>query len=242
MKLVTYLTPVGLLISASASAEIISTGHNDIGVIYESGALDMEVHAEDLNEEFHPNDVLFYVGENARLNNDAGFSFLGVPTGAQYWRLFDEELPDRLTVGIGAEEIDANEPGIGAYVQSDSRWNSSDPARWIKVSLLGYTGPGHVSLWGSGDNGPVVYWATSDGVDGTDYALAVAGSHGDLNWGFSAAGFYDLRLQASAFDPLGNLVSSDEYTYHFGVEAVPEPGTVAALGLGVLALLRRRKS
>lgn len=62
-------------------------------------------------------------------------------------------------------------------------------------------------------------------------------------------GLYWLNGSGSGFSPLSELlvtasdgVSDATDNEFFGLMVVPEPGTVAALGLGALALLRRRKA
>lgn len=54
----------------------------------------------------------------------------------------------------------------------------------------------------------------------------------------AAAGFLEFRAQTNPFDPVlqGSYMGID------GIEAVPEPATVSVLAIGIVTLLRKRKS
>lgn len=252
-KTITLAAAIAALSSLAHGVTVLSSGHTDVGVGYESPkTFDMHVHSHLTDEEYEPSEVLLFLGENTRVLRPAGseYDFLGVPAGAQYWQLPETDEPDMLFLGLGTEEMDPNEADFAPYVETDPRVSGAAPFRWITVSVLGKRGPGDIAGFRYGDDAPLVWYSSVDGFDATDKMIVKAGSHMHLNWAFTAAGLYELDLQASTyfdenqngvFDAGDSLLRSDVATYQFGVEAVPEPATLAALGTGVIALLRRRR-
>ncbi|MBS1706120.1 MAG: choice-of-anchor M domain-containing protein [Armatimonadetes bacterium] len=249
------LLALALLLSlgkAQAFSTVLTEGHTDVGVGYGSGALGMEVHYEETDTEYEPDDVLLYAGSNVRMSmpSDPDYGFIGAALGTDIWVLPEVQQPDALFLGFGAEEIDPNDPTILAYSSSDSRVTSG-PVKWIQISLLAVNGPGKFSVFDSGIfGGPRNWMATSDGIGSQDLFLIPVGSHGHVNWAFTEKGIYDVELQASLlFDSNNNgmvdqndsRIYSSATTYHFGVETVPEPASfLALLGLSTLAVRRRR--
>lgn len=209
--------------SASAFDTILSTGHADIAVGYSNGSWDLHVH-DDL-EEYHPEDVLLQVLNDGQTNRPGGsqWDFMGVGAGSTIWVLPQTFNPNLLYLGIVAEEIDS-----GIFDNNEVFWN-----------LKSLSGPGHFSVWQSDTFGnPLVRMASSDGFSSADRFTVPVGGHQHTNFGFTAEGFYEVGLSVGGFIG-GNWVESDIETYNFQV--VPEPATMAAVGLGVAALMRRRR-
>lgn len=72
-------------------------------------------------------------------------------------------------------------------------------------------------------------------------SLFLPGSEGSFDWtGTAAAGSYRLLAQTQQ-DTFGDEVRMGAYQYSLTMGAVPEPATMAVLGLGIAALLRRRR-
>jgi surface-anchored protein len=241
--------------SPSARAQAVLTNeHADIGIGYAGGVWNLHVHDEDNDLEFDPADVLLFVAPEARTSRPAGsaFDFIGVGAGENYWRLPQTQNPSLLFLGVSAGEV---APGtFGSYNpfdESGGRVSGSGP--WLRLDLLGISGPGHFSVWQSTDTGPLVFMSSfQNGVDGSDSLWIPDGSHAHFNYGFTGAGLYDITFKASGLIG-GQRVESGPVTYRFGVETqggepgavIPEPGSIAlmaaALPLGMAALLRPRR-
>ncbi|MFQ3588587.1 MAG: choice-of-anchor M domain-containing protein [Fimbriimonadaceae bacterium] len=223
---------------AFAFVNIIEEGHLDLGVKYSNGVWDLHIH-DDFGGEYSPADTLLYAGEAARVTRPSGASwdFTGAAPGQTFWVLPQVEVPGILFLGIGSEEMSGST--FDSYFENDPRINAT--GRWITLSVVGVRGPGHFSVWQTSPLGQIVPWvATSDGLDATDRLFMREGGHVHFNWGFTQVGLYEIDIRATARLG-GSVVESDVTTYHFGVEAVPEPATLATLALGAAMVLRRRR-
>lgn len=229
------LLPVNL-VSASYTA-VLDHQHVDIGMAYEDDAWDLHVHDETNDTEYQPGEALLYAGGNTKANRPASsaFDFIGVGAGQPYWRLPTAHAPGVLFLGVGAEEV---ETGVFAdWLVNDPRLNLNGP--YIELRLIDVRGPGDFSVWSSTDDGPVVWMSTFDGgITSDDLLYQLAGGHSHFNYGFTAAGLYEVDLQATAYLGPGqtNPVTSDVATYHFGIETVPEPSSWLLMCCGGLSL------
>jgi surface-anchored protein len=114
---------------------------------------------------------------------------------------------------------------------------------WISLELVSVVAPsgGVFSLYSNdpGDSlGPVAWMSTIDGISSNDKFILPDDVHAHANWAFSKAGTYEVTFRGKFWDGSA-FQSSPDTTYTF--EAVPEPASMAALGLGALGLLKRRK-
>jgi surface-anchored protein/MYXO-CTERM domain-containing protein len=229
--------------SAAPAQVFLSNTHIDFGMGYGPSGWDLHIKDDIANIEYSTSGapggtdwaIARLLGES-QAPRPAGtqFDFIGVQAGQNIFRVTDVPSPQGLLMGIGAEE---NTPGtFASYFESDPRVNAT--GEWIRVRLKAFTGPGHVSLWGTDLGGPVVYWATADGLNALDTFFVLNGTHADLNWAFTEPGEYTLTLEASAFLGPGatNPTFSGDTVYT--VQAVPEPSSLALAGLVGLAGVR----
>ena len=233
------------LAAGTARADLASwtDGHGDIGIEYDADAGEFELHfhmeggvvdgrSRD-DEEFEPDELQVVVSDAAGANFDStpdGFEFTGMtpdgnPNTIDYWT-----IPSVDTDGI---------PFLG--FASEEGFSGSDFDSII-MSLTGFDGPGEFSLWTNGFSGPTPLMATSDGIDGTDFFNLPEGSHNHYNLGFSEEGFYDIEFTATGTLAGNAGTVTDTATFRFAVgspAAVPEPGTMALVGLAACGLVGR---
>jgi surface-anchored protein len=185
---------------------------------------------------YEPSEAYVRVGDSAVANAPTGgLSFLGLEAGDPLWYLDGNSgAPGLPFIGFAAE-LDSTEFSAADLMMTD------------------FSGPegGEFALWTSG-LGDTVYFQTSDGIGtnpGDDNLPLTVGGHSHYNMGFTEAGVYSVELTATAkmTAAAGGAVLTDTGTFRFAVgnsTAIPEPGSFAALGLGAVGLLvrRRRKS
>jgi surface-anchored protein len=194
--------------------------HVHLEAVYSGGALSVQVNDTTNNAIYQPSDVLLYVSAYAEQTQPAGYDFIGAGAGNTYWLLPQATDLNQLTVALSAEPIAPHT--FDSYQPRDPRITRS--GEWIKWSLVDVQGPGQVSLWQTAQ-APSAWWAsTVDGGRTYDPAAYVeAGNHTHYNWGFSAAGMYDVTFDVSAFvNGHGLPIHSGNVTFRFGVE-VPLP-------------------
>lgn len=226
---------------SAAFDTILTSGHVDfVDVVYDvNDGWEASIHDEDSDIEYDPATTLLYVKPEAASTRPGGsqWDFLGVGAGQTVWVLPQIEDPNLLYGGIASEEM----PGdfFDEYFNADPRVNAS--GRWLAFSVVDVRGPGSFSVWTTDQFGdPTVWIASADGLGATDVFFGLEGGHDHFNWGFTATGLYEVDFMVSAYLD-GQRIESDPWTVNFGVEAVPEPTTLGALLVGVLAVARRRR-
>lgn len=216
------------LVSPSwAFTTILTNEHADIGIGYEDGMWDLHIHDEDNDVELEADETLIYIGSAGKTVRWAGsqWDFLGNNAGDDLWILPQTQNPQLVFLGIAGEEID---PGVFE-------------GNVVHLFLSAVRGPGEFSVYSSDPGGnPTVRMASSDGITGDDFIPIPVGGHAHFNFALTAQGVYEIDLFAQGTIN-GQTVTSDVQTYYFGAEAVPEPTTMALLGLGAAALAARRK-
>lgn len=241
----TLLTFSGILALAltSHAANLYTSGHGDIGVAYEDGALFLHGHlganaivngvpvGGDDGEEFLPGDFTIVVPAGQSFPDPGGTYGPTGAGGGDLWILPQTQVAEVPFLGMATEEL--------------------DPADWVNgaitFSLVSVSAPGggEFSMWQSGLFGdPVFVFSTFDPgstVAGNSLILS-AGTHAHYNFGFTKPGIWEVTFTVSGTHVTDGFVS-DTGTFRFAV--VPEP-TVSGLaisgGLGALAAARRRRS
>lgn len=191
--------------TADSIATFLRNGHADVGIAFENDQFDLHIHNESADIEYAPDEAVLFVSKAAAVarptSND--FAFIGVGSGATYYRLPQNPDSNLLFLGLGSEEIAAGtfEGGV------------------IELRLKSIQGPGDVSLWAAELAGPVVKFASSDGITSDDIVSLQEGSHSHFNWGFTKPGRYEVTIEAIA-TLAGQTapVSSGDVTYQFQVE------------------------
>jgi surface-anchored protein len=194
--------------------------HVHLEAVYDGGVLSVQVNDTTNNVIYQPSDVVLYVSAHAEQTQPAGYDFIGAGAGNTYWLLPQATDLNQVTVAFSAEPI---LPGtFDRWQPHDSRVTRS--GEWVKFSMRDKQGPGDVAIWQTAQ-APSAWWAsTVDGGRTFDPAVYVeSGGHTHYNWGFSAAGTYDVTFDASAFLPGGHglPVHSSDFTIRFAVESTP---------------------
>lgn len=179
-------------------------GHTDIGALYTTNGWELEVHSEALEQEFEPGAALLQLPALTQTTVPANtaFAFLG-EAGAPVWVLSQLQHPKLLFLGLATEEIEK-----GVFTNDE-----------IKFTLKKVEGPGDFFLYAvDGFRNPVVYWNSHDGFGTNDTRTIITGGHEDMNWAFTAPGYYRVTIEASGTLADGNrFTQSGEATYHFEV-------------------------
>lgn len=227
-----------------AADYILTNEHADVQVGFSGGTWAMLVRDKDLNADYPSVSSLGYVNTAYAQNLrpiGGQYDFIGVGASQPYYRLPQIQNPNLLYHGFGAESV---APGtFGVYDPAvESHGRESGAARWVKLQLTGFNGPGAFSVFRSGDAGPIRYMSTyDDGVanpeaDGIDYTDGISsddafwmleGSHVHLNFGFTAQGRYRVWLTPSALIG-GTLQTGTAFEFVYSVDHVGQMSFVTA--------------
>jgi len=232
---------------------VFSEDHGDVGIAFEDGALHPHIHTEE-HGELDSDAIQIVVGPSSLRDTPSGAEFEFLAAGAEsYWIPPANIIADLPYLGFAAEEIETGT--LASYQPADDRITSAQP--YTKLQLVGFRGPdgGHLSIYESGDTGPVVWMATSDGIDGTDVLYIPEGAHLHFTVAFNVPGVYFADMFASAYlDANGNgmfdsgidpYTESEIVTYVFVVDPpggptpielpadpLPQPSVVSAPTMG----------
>ncbi len=185
---------------------LLSTEHTDLGIEFEDGELELHAHVDDpVDQEFGTDEAVLYAGLRAAQPRPDGsdFDFIGVAAGETIFVLPQDNDPQRLFLGVGAEEVDP------------TAFNGP-----LAMNLQAVDGPGEFAVWqvdGLGGITPVM--ATADGIDDTDQIFAAPGTHEHYNWAFTAPGIYEVQVTVSGTLTDGTAIESEPFTITFGITA-----------------------
>lgn len=232
------LVPNPLLFSGTAvppAGNVVVVGDIDISVKLHNGGLEFEIHDEDNDAEYEPNEGAFYVAPNAAFVRPVGslFDFIGVPAGNEFSLLPSTPNPELPYLGWSTEEI---APGTLATP--------------VRITLLEVAGggdralpaPGIFSVFTVTDDGLFLHMTSFDGIGAGDFLNLPEDTHSHFNVSFSAPGLYAITFQATARPVDAGSPLTTTATYYFLVAPVPEPAALAAALAGVPLLGRRRLS
>ena len=212
------------------SQALLTNQHVDLNIHFSGGtaqsAWSMGARDDDDDIEYAPNQCILRVGSAARTarNSSPSFDFIGVPAGKLYWRLPQLQNPVLLYLGFAGYGVGFSSiASYDATAESGGRVSGNGP--WVKVTLMQVRTKvrgGQFSVWQTGDTGPVVFMATSDGITSNDALWIVAGGHIHYNWGFTTPGDYFVTFKTSAYLPdgqggKGQAVESSPITFHYVV-------------------------
>jgi hypothetical protein len=194
----------------------------------------------------------------------ASFQFLGV-SFAKNVENTGTGSTDRLYLGVKgidtSNEMHGNpDTGFWIQIESDSVLTAGGNGRWTGTSTLFYESSANARTslgswtfdtlnWDDNDPltmnfSPVLDFVLDLGSDG--YALTISGDTisfltGSLSGTYAAAGITnELMMGYAAVHNQGEAPGIDAYVDRIVVTGIPEPATLALLGLGALVSLRKR--
>ena len=227
-------------LAASASAQtVVSGGHWDVELAYEDGSWDPHFHLHDTETEIEFDEVEIL----GNFDSDTAFDtptprpagsqwdFTGAAAGEDLyiWTASDPQ-PELTFLGTAAEEVE-----LGVFVD--------DVVNMKFEGIVSGPAGGSFSKYGFNGSGGLEVHFASEGTGFTldDQTLGInVTSHQHFNWAFTELGTYELAFSANGeLVADGTTTSSDTFVVTFTV--VPEPASLGLLGLGGLALMRRRR-
>ncbi len=192
------------ILDDSTAQEVFASGEIDLEVAYEDGEFELVLLDEVNEREIEAGDgVLTAVPSTLEpVPNDPAFGFLGSP-GDRVFILPQDEQEGVLFLGIAGDEIPAGE------FENDS----------VALSLVGVSGPGNVFLYATDEFGsPTTFYNSADGIGEDDVFPVNVGGHSHQNWGFSAAGQYEVTLQAAGTKAgSGEAAASEPVAFSFNI-------------------------
>jgi len=194
---------LGSALASYAGNVTLTTGHTDVGVVYDNGQFFMNVHVDTTDTDYDPKRVVLSVGAGAltTVPTNETFSFLG-NAGDPVWVLPQVQDESLLFLGFGSD-------GLPEGVFTDDV---------VHIQLIDVKGPGEFAMFGFDPFGtPFVVMNTRDDIDSADSYPFVAGSDAHFNWAFSEAGKYRITFETTATLLDGTVISTGQATYSFEV-------------------------
>lgn len=235
---------VGVLSGGSASAvpSIYTSGHADVGVGYHDGDLEPHWHThsgavvngvpQGVDGEYEPAELIARTTATRPTPSGGGglSGLLGVPDGTQVWAMGSTTYQPNL--GWGAEELDPAE-WTGTITVTFNPNASTLP---LNAAFGLFT----TNLAGTNVVDRIFSSVSAAATDANNTLQLTPGDHAHFQWAFTQEGLYDLNFTWSGTHVTDGLRTASAT---FGVQAVPEPSTLAMLamagGLGAFAAGRR---
>ncbi|MBX3395194.1 MAG: choice-of-anchor M domain-containing protein [Phycisphaerae bacterium] len=183
----------------------VSTGHTDLNVPYQACSWSVEVSPS--SGQISLEDALIYGGPPARYSLPsipAGFEFIGAVPNQTFWILPQSQTAGVIFLGMSSESMSFDDRDrICLWNPQDPRGGANVPGKWIRMEIVAVRGPvgGQFSVWQTSGPGQVsAFVSTFDGgITEEDAIHLAAGSHAHMNWGFTAAGLYEVDFRLSTF-------------------------------------------
>lgn len=124
------------------------------------------------------------------------YAFIGAMPNEPFWYYDPQYAP-----GFDSQDMSAGE------LNALCVWNPNAPAKgaasnqkWLAVQLLEVVAPagGKLSMFDQSDP-PMVFFATSDGIDANDIYYIVAKNHSHMVWTFTQPGLYQVKLRVATY-------------------------------------------
>jgi surface-anchored protein len=225
------------------AASVYTSGHADIGVGYVAGELEPHWHTHfgavvdgvsqtTLDEEYLPGDLIARtVATRLTPSGGGGLSgLLGVPDGTQVWVMGSTTYQPRL--GFGVEELDPADWSGPITITFNSGSSTLPGGAAFGLYTTNVAGTNVVDRFFSSVSGTATVAANTITLD--------AGGHEHYEWAFTLEGVYDLNFTWSGTHAIDGLKTASAT---FTVQAVPEPSTLALLGMaggaGAFVAVRR---
>jgi surface-anchored protein len=243
----------------SSSYTEIDDVHADLCMAYVNGGWQTFVHTGNPGSfvGYQPNEALLIINTSTLTTRPAGseYDFLGAAPGESVWIAPFNQVPGQIYLGV---ESDYGFNGVDRMLpRNDTNWKRWDPgngvtSHYIEMEVVGFAGPGEMSVWQVNLGNPVVALDTADGLnssasDQDEFRQLIRG-HSHYNWGFTAPGRYELTLRARTFlgpnSGSGTELVSDPTTFFFevrGAAAIPDAPPLGLLLCGCALALRARR-
>lgn len=184
--------------------QMIPQAHTDIETPFRfAGGWDVHINT-DLpapNRRVETEDAFFDVGTDARTEMSEippEYAFIGVVPNETFWLFSGYEIAP------GFDSQDMTTAEVGALCQ----WNPNKPdklansdQKWLRVRLTAVRGPegGKAAMFEDGDAAPILFFATSDGIDDNDEYYIVVKNHSHKSWSFTKPGLYEIDLKIATY-------------------------------------------
>ena len=183
--------------------QTIQPGHTDIEIPFRFvGGWDVHIYTDNpaADTRVETENAFFAVGSESQFTFSSipsEYAFIGATENVPFWLFSGYEIAP----GVDSQDMTTSE--VSALCQ----WNPSKPnklantpQKWLRVRLVEVRGPqgGHVAMFDD-DASPIVFFATSDGIDDNDEYYIVVKNHSHKSWTFTQPGLYEVDIQVSTY-------------------------------------------
>ena len=192
---------------------VFDEGHVHMGLSFTADGWDTHIHSETDGREVAAEKGFLHINEIARWNLTsvpAGYEFIGITPGEDFWILNDYEVEGLLFLGLGSESDMTN---LCQWDPNNVVKNADWSDKWIAVRLAEVQGPqgGELSMWQNSGDGPIVYFSTlQGGLTEDDSVYLLAQQHCfHANWAFTKPGYWQIKLELSTVYRCDGSIEAD---------------------------------